>query len=67
MRSIQVENRINNTHGRKMMDVTDMDTGPSYVTSYRTVHDSLGTSRGRGVPHSRKKPPQFNIISGNFV
>nr|CAB3262850.1 uncharacterized protein LOC100184141 [Phallusia mammillata] len=67
MRSVQVENRFNNTHGRKMMDVTDMDTGPSYVTSYRTVHDALGKSRGNGSSHVRKKPPRFNIISGETL
>ena len=64
MRRIQVENRFNNTHGQKMMDVTDMDTGPCYYTSYRVTHDALGKIRGDGVPHIRKQPQRFNVITG---
>ena len=64
MRKIQAENRFNNTHGQKMMDITDMDTGPSYYTSYRVTHDTLGKHRGDGVPHIRKQPPRFNVITG---
>ncbi|XP_076810084.1 uncharacterized protein LOC143452839 [Clavelina lepadiformis] len=66
-RKVQQRNRYNNTHGRKMMDVTDMDTGASYVTSYRVTHDVLGRSRGPGVPHARKIPPRFNVISGETL
>jgi len=66
MRSVQAANRFNNTHGQSMMDVTDSDCGPSYRTSYKTVHDQLAKLRGPGVPHSRKLPPRFNVISGMF-
>ena len=48
-----------------MMGITDMDTGPSYFTSYRVTHDALGKSRGDGAPHIREKPPRFNVITGN--
>jgi len=61
MRRVQAENRFNNTHGLKMI------TGPSYFTSYRVTHDSLGKSRGDGVPHIRKQPPRFNVITGMSV
>ena len=66
MRKVQVQNRFNNTHGQQMMDVTDMDTGASYFTSYRVVHDELGKQRGEGVPHILKKPPRFNVITGKI-
>nr|XP_002127562.1 uncharacterized protein LOC100184141 [Ciona intestinalis] len=66
MRDVQVRNRVSNTHGLRMVDVTHHDEGASYFTSYRNSHDALGQSRGRGVPHVRKKPPVFNIISGEI-
>ena len=48
-----------------MMNITDMDSGPCYYTSYRVSHDALGKLRGDGVPHQRKLPPRLNVITGN--
>lgn len=67
MRKVQAQNRFSNTHGQQMMNVTDMDSGPCYYTSYRVSHDALGKIRGDGVPHQRKQPPRFNVITGDKV
>ena len=61
---IEARHRINNTAGLQMMDITDMNTRPTYKSSYGSTHNTLGRQLGSGVPHYRKKPPKFNVITG---
>lgn len=63
---IETAHRINNTAGFQMMDVTDMNTRPSYRSAYGSSHNALGRQLGNGVPHYRKKPPKFNVITGRL-
>jgi len=66
-RRIETAHRINNTAGYQMMEVTDMNTRPSYKSAYGSSHNALGRQLGNGVPHYRKKPPKFNVITGDAL
>lgn len=66
-KNIEKTHRINNTAGLQMMDITDMNTRPSYKSAYGSSHNALGRQLGNGVPHYRKKPPKFNVLTGEAL